>query len=242
MLNIKNLEQFTDQAQTSITNVVREYCQHLFLSYLYKQPGAEKLLFKGGTALRIVFQSPRYSEDLDFTGSNITGRVVEEIFMSTLAELENTGIDVELEEGKSTTGGYLGIVIFKLYDKTIPVQIEVSLRKGKPVKDTRTLIENEYIPAYTLVHLSKEEIVEGKMQALINRHKPRDFYDYFFLLSGNYPLVKEKSSLTMVQRLLDETKINFRNELREFLPASHTMHLRDFKKVLEQKIKSYLGK
>jgi len=32
-------------------NVSREYLQHLFLSALYKISGAEKLLFKGGTAL-----------------------------------------------------------------------------------------------------------------------------------------------------------------------------------------------
>ncbi len=241
MLNIKNLEQFTDRAQTSIINVVREYCQHLFLSYLYKQPGAEKLLFKGGTALRIVFGSPRFSEDLNFTGSAITEREVENIFTNTLADLENTGIEVRLEEGKPTSGGYIVIALFRAYDKNIPVQIEVSLRKGKPAKNTRALIENEYIPAYTLVHLSKEEIIEGKMQALINRHKPRDFYDYYFLLSGNYPLAKEKTNLTTVVKLLDGTKINFRSELREFLPASHSMHLRDFKKVLEQKIKSFLG-
>ncbi|MBI2410646.1 MAG: nucleotidyl transferase AbiEii/AbiGii toxin family protein [Candidatus Kerfeldbacteria bacterium] len=241
MLHIKNLEQFTDRSQTTMMNVVREYCQHLFLSHLYKQPGSEKLLFKGGTALRIVFGSPRYSEDLDFTGTNITEREIEDIFTDTLASVEKTGIQVTLEEGQPTSGGYIGIMSFNAYEKTMPIQIEISLRKGRPVKGTVALIDNEYIPAYTLVHLSKESIVEGKMQALINRHKPRDFYDYFFLLSGNYPLVKEKKNLTIVQQLLDETKINFRSELREFLPASHSMHLRDFKKVLEQKISIFLG-
>src|SRR3990167_4379162 len=104
MLNIKNLEKFTKQVQTSMENIVREYCQHLFLSYLYQQPGSERLLFKGGTALRIVFKSPRFSEDLDFTGVNITQDEVEEVFTNTLADIENTGIHVELEEGKTTTG------------------------------------------------------------------------------------------------------------------------------------------
>lgn len=239
MLNIKNLEKFTDQAQTSIQNVVREYCQHLFLLYLYQQPRSEHLLFKGGTALRIVFHSPRYSQDLDFTGVNITQREVEEIFTNTLAEIENTGIRVELEEGKPTTGGYLGIATFQAYGRNVRVQIEVSLRSGKGVRGINSLIENDYIPAYTLVHLSKEEVVKGKMQALINRHKPRDFYDYFFLLSGNDPMVKEKENLTRTLQLLKESKIDFRRELREFLPASHVMHLRDFKKVLEQKILSF---
>jgi predicted nucleotidyltransferase component of viral defense system len=33
-------------------NIVREYFQHLFLSELYKREDADRLLFKGGTALR----------------------------------------------------------------------------------------------------------------------------------------------------------------------------------------------
>ncbi|MBI4600182.1 nucleotidyl transferase AbiEii/AbiGii toxin family protein [Candidatus Uhrbacteria bacterium] len=241
MLNIRNLEKFTNQTQTSIQNVVREYCQHLFLSFLYQQAGSEKLLFKGGTALRIIFHSPRFSEDLDFTGANITQEGVEEIFIATLSNIEHTGIRVELIEGKPTTGGYIGIATFFAYEKAIPIQIEVSLRKSKSAPGTRTLIENDYVPAYTLVHLSQEEIIQGKMEALINRQKPRDFYDYFFLLCGNYPLVKEKENLISVLTLLRKTKINFRGELREFLPASHAMHLKDFSSILEQKIVSFLG-
>ncbi len=71
MLSLKNLNEFIKKLQTIPKNVVREYIQHLFLSCLYKIKGSEKLLFKGGTALRIIFGSPRFSEDLDFTGQNI---------------------------------------------------------------------------------------------------------------------------------------------------------------------------
>ncbi len=240
MLNIENLEKFTKQAQTSLENVVREYCEHLFLSYLYKESGSEKLLFKGGTALRIVFRSPRYSEDLDFTGSNITQREIEEIFANTLVNIEQTGIHVDLSEGKSTSGGYLGRALFHLYNLKIPVQIEISLRHGKDYQGTTTLIENDYVTAYSLVHLSKEKIVQGKIQALLSRHKPRDFYDYYFLLSGNYPMVKEKTTLQTVLKLLNDSDINFSSELKRFLPAGHSMHLRNFKKILQDKISSYL--
>jgi len=192
--------------------------------------------------LRIVFRSPRYSEDLDFTGVNISQNEVEEIFTDTLVDLENTGISVELEEGKPTTGGYIGIAIFHAYDRNVKIQIEVSLRRGKKMEGVRSLVENEYITNYTLVHLPKDEIINGKIQALLNRQKSRDFYDYFFLLSGNYPAAKEKGNLAKVLKLLRGSKINFRGELREFLPASHVMHLRDFKKILEQKILSFGGK
>lgn len=239
MLTRANLEQFTRQAQTSPVNVIREYCQHLFLSYLYQEPGSERLLFKGGTALRVVFHSPRYSEDLDFTGINISQYEIEGVFTSTLANIEKTGIHVEITKGKQTTGGYLGIMEFVVYDVAVEIYFEVSLRRGKRLTGMRQFIDNDYIPPYTLVSLPTTELIRGKLEALTARHKPRDFYDYFFLLSGNYPAVKEKARLSQVLKLLQQSKINFRRELREFLPASHLMHLRDFKKVLERKILSF---
>ncbi len=241
MLNINNLEKFIKQAQTNTENVIREYCQHLFLSNLYQRRGSEKLLFKGGTALQMVFHSPRFSEDLDFTGANITSREIEAIFTDTLASIEQTGIPVDLVESKNTTGGHLGIAVFNVYDKKILIQIEISLRHNRNIRGVRVLIENDYVPAYTLVHLPMKELILGKTQALLSRHKPRDFYDYFFLLSGNYPVVKDRKNLELVLKSLRKSKINFRAELKKFLPASHSLHLKDFKRILEKKILNFLG-
>ncbi len=240
MLSRDNLEKFTNLKQTSTQNVVREYCQHLFLSYLYQNPGSEKLLFKGGTALRIILKSPRFSEDLDFTGAGVTHREIEELFTNTLANIEKTGMTVHVTEAKQTTGGYLGIATFEAYDMKINVQIEISQRSRTNFKRIRSLITSDYIPAYTLVHLSSDDIILGKLEALAARHKPRDFYDYFFLLSGDYPAARTKENLKKVLKLLRQEKFNFQTELKKFLPASHAMHLRDFKKVLEQKIMAYL--
>lgn len=242
MQNIENLEEFTNQYQTSFKNIVREYFQHLFLSYLYQQSGSERLLFKGGTALRIVFRSPRFSEDLDFTGSRITQNEIEEIFANTLADIERSSIPVEITEGKNTTGGYLGTVVFDAYGIKTEIFIEVSLRNSNIIKGVRTVIQTDYLPAYSLVHLPTEDLIQGKMDALAARHKPRDFYDYFFLLCGNYPIVKEKENLKKVLKLLRDSKIDFKSEIRQFLPRSQAMLLKDFKKILEQKILSYLGK
>jgi predicted nucleotidyltransferase component of viral defense system len=233
MLSTANLAKFTKQAQTNLENVVREYCQHLFLSYLYKQPGSEKLLFKGGTALRIIFHSPRYSEDIDFTGVNIKQSEVENIFTDTLASVEYTGTGVELIEGKNTTGGYLGIAAFKAYGKEIPIQVEVSLRRGKNSKGTRTIIENDYIPAFSLIHLPAEKIVAGKFEALINREKPRDFYDFYFILRHReLRSFVNKNSLKKVKDILIKKDINFKKELSALLPASHQLVLKDFKNTL----------
>lgn len=240
MLSRDNLEKFTKQQQTSVQNVVREYCQHLFLSFLYQNPGSEKMLFKGGTALRMILKSPRFSEDLDFTGVNVTHREIEGIFTNTLANIEKTGMVVHVTEATKTTGGYLGIATFEAYDMKTNVQIEVSLRRGKTFKKTRALIASDYIPAYTLVHLSLDGIIQGKLEALMDRHKPRDFYDYFFLLSGNHPEARTKENLQKALKLLQKENTNFQTELKKFLPASQAMHLRDFKEILERKILAYL--
>ncbi len=240
MLNRENLEKFTRLFQTDIENAAREYCQHLFLSFLYQRPEAEKLLFKGGTALRIILKSPRFSEDLDFTGSGIVQETVEELFAQTLSEIEKSGLKVDIVEAKKTTGGYLGIAAFFLYDLKIKIQIEVSLRNRKRLRGIRTLIQGDYLPAYTLVHLPIEDIITGKLEALFSRKKPRDFYDYYFLLSGNYLLAKEKKNLEKVLELLQDSKINFKTELKKLLPVSHRMILKDFKKNLIREIRKYL--
>jgi predicted nucleotidyltransferase component of viral defense system len=44
----------------------RDYLQHLILWLLYSS--SQELIFKGGTALRLVYGGNRYSEDLDFNG------------------------------------------------------------------------------------------------------------------------------------------------------------------------------
>jgi len=71
MLDREIIRKLALQHQTTEINIAREYVQHLFLSVFYQEPDSEKVLFKGGTALRITFQSPRFSEDLDFSGFRI---------------------------------------------------------------------------------------------------------------------------------------------------------------------------
>lgn len=90
--------------QTTEGNVAREYCQHLFLSYFYKKPKSEKVLFKGGTALRLIFKSPRFSEDLDLKLKEIDEK--EKMIDRQISELEgdmkeikdSEALEVEIEK------------------------------------------------------------------------------------------------------------------------------------------------
>ena len=153
MLSLENLKEFTNKNQTRLENIIREYIQHLFLSSLYKIKGSEKLLFKGGTALKIIYGSPRFSEDLDFDGQNIyQPKVIDDLFIETISEIEKIGIEIGLEEAKKTTGGYLGIISYRLYDISKEMKFEISLRSGKKADYEMATIVSDYLPSYSIIH------------------------------------------------------------------------------------------
>lgn len=241
MLNLENLKEFTKKYQTKEINVVREYVQHLFLTYLYRIPEAERLLFKGGTALRIIYQSPRFSEDLDFTGQNIyQTSFIDQLFIATMAEIEKTGVSVDLQEAKPTTGGYLGIIHYVVNDISENMKFEVSLRKGKVHKGELSSIMNDYLPSYSIIHVKAEEMVNGKIAALLDRQKPRDYYDFYFIL--RHPQLNQyvpKASVPKVKDVLSKTRIDFKKELSVLLPVSHQMILKDFRGLLLKEMDRY---
>lgn len=240
MIDREAIIELARKYQTTADTVWREYCQHLFLSYLYQQPESDQLYFKGGTALRIIYRSPRFSEDLDFSASLYSQHAIERIVIQTLSEIEREGIATTLREATPTTGGYLAAMDFQVNGKTITTKIELSQRKGKKQRETIT-ITNDFVPSYPVVQLAEEYLVEEKLAALLGRKKPRDFYDLYFLLRANLiPASQKQAVLPKALEALKQTNIHFDRELKEFLPKSHWMIIREFPQVLEREIKRYL--
>lgn len=240
MLTITELKEFTKKFQTSETNIIREYIQHLCLLNLYRHKEADNLLFKGGTALRFIFRSPRFSEDLDFTGYFYHRKEIDELLLKTLSEIERTGIEINIKEAKITSGGYLGIIRYRLMDYVGEMHLEISLRKYKKNKGEVATVINDFIPSYTLVYLSSADLVAEKIQALITRAKSRDYYDLYFQL--RHPALNkfvDKNRLNKVLKLLESETIDFRRELAVLLPVSHHMILRNFKELLKKEIAQY---
>ncbi len=190
MVSQNTIGELVKKYQTTELNVVREYCQHLFLSYLYQKRFSERILFKDGTALRLIYNSPRFSEDLDFSGFNIKMKELEVIFLNTLMDIEKGGIKVYLKESKVTSGGYLGIIIFEILDYKDEIRLEVSLRNKKKIKGEFHIINSDYIPPFTLVSLIEKQLIEEKIKALQERAKPRDFFDIYFYSVQIYPWKK----------------------------------------------------
>jgi len=236
MISNQFIKDFSTKYQTSDLNVRREYIQHLFLSYFYRHPKSSKIYFKGGTALRIIYRSPRFSEDLDFSLSEVTIDQIEDIVIDTIREIEREGIKIDIKESKKTTGGYLAIISFSLQGQKIDIKLEISQRKEKNIGEIITII-NDYIPPYNMTAITKELLVAGKIHALLERQKARDFYDLYYFLRANLISVNEKNILPKVLALLSNNNIQFNKELKIFLPKSHWGIIKDFKKILAQEIR-----
>jgi len=225
--------------QTTELNVRREYMQHLFLSYFYQQPQTKEIYFKGGTALRIVYGSPRFSEDLDFGSTLHDIDEIEKAVLDTLIEVNREGIDSEIVESKKTSGGYLAIVDFKLGFSTVRLRFEVSFREHELDGQADT-IAGDFAPPFIINSLAQEQLVAGKLAALQGRKKPRDFYDLYFLLQKGLISPKQKTQLRAILPLATETSINFSGELQQFLPKSQWAIIKDFKATLERAIRRFV--
>jgi len=244
MITLENLEKLAKQYRMSVfPNIVREYFQHVFLENLYKQPEAERLLFKGGTALRIVYGSPRFSEDLDFSlfgvQPHVTKQMVENLFIKVLASIEQLGVHVELgEKSNSTRGGegYFGVATFRIFDyQPIGVEINISGRDGRDLRGEVDSIANDFVPTYTVIHLPQQELVEEKIfGALRERKKPRDYYDLYFMMRKGMLSVEQKKKLAGIREeiLAEVGRIDFQAELGTFLPIDQQNIIRDFPKTL----------
>ncbi|MFZ5800955.1 MAG: nucleotidyl transferase AbiEii/AbiGii toxin family protein [Candidatus Omnitrophota bacterium] len=240
MISKQTISELTRKYQTTEDNIAREYCQHLFLSSLYQKRLASEIMFKGGTALRIIYHSPRFSGDLDFTCRNIKFKNLETVILETAEEVAKTGIEVDIEESRQTSGGYLAIVSFNFLNFRQSAQIEISLRQSARVKPEINLINSDYLPPFNVVSLPEKILAKEKVAALLARAKPRDFFDIYFLLRSDLSAKKGELKLNKVFDKLESVEIDFKKELGPLLPRSHQAILRDFSSVLRREIKKYL--
>ncbi len=250
MITQETIQKLAAQQQTSeFPNIIREYFQHLFLSQLYRIEGAENILFKGGTALKIIYGSPRFSEDLDFSIFNIEQyqqeKFIDDIFNNVLVEIERTGIKVELgPKPRPTKEGYYGDATFKIYDyPSVAASINVSSRNGQNVKGEVDSISNDFVPTYNVFHLPQEKLVEEKIDALLERKKARDFYDLYFIMRRGLLTLEQKKRLnnSKDEIIKNADNVDFSSELAVLLPQGQQAIIKDFKNNLFNELSRQLS-
>ncbi|MBI4372059.1 MAG: nucleotidyl transferase AbiEii/AbiGii toxin family protein [Elusimicrobia bacterium] len=238
MISRSQITELSSSWQTPEPNVAREFVQHVLLSALFRIKGAEaKLAFKGGTALRLLHRSPRFSEDLDFTAW-IRPFHVGEWIKETAKEAGRAGLDFKMLESNPTSGGWFALMETHVHDWPVQIEWNVSLRTGRGAAPHDTvLVTSPLWTPYSLTALSTEETAHEKVEALLHRKKPRDFFDLYFLIRGRLGIKQVVASKT---HLLREVKAlnpkTTERELKQFLPRSHWAVVKQLPKLLVQEL------
>lgn len=202
--------------QISIDYVVREEYETLLLKEIFESEYGDSLVFKGGTALRLCYGSPRFSEDLDF---NLTKKFDNKGFLNFLKTLKTKYSNISEIETRDKF--YTVFALFRVNDpllsRSFSIKIEISKRdKGlfKASDMSLKVIKSEATPLTTLGNIaSLETILREKEDALKNRKAARDVFDYWFI---NQLLKKEVK--------VDFTSFNknkAKAELHKLLPKTY---------------------
>ncbi|MBM3282837.1 nucleotidyl transferase AbiEii/AbiGii toxin family protein [Candidatus Gottesmanbacteria bacterium] len=185
MITRQQIEDLASFYQIDQFTVFRQYLQLVFLNYLYQQPGADKVYFKGGTAIHLLLGSPRFSEDLDFSTEYHRREI------KKLVKLSEKEIAKELPNFK-TLSLYQAKRSIRLRikyfhpDFKYPFVIRLDFLQGeKPVQRplSAPLVTRFPLVLFPVIlHLSAEEILAEKIRAFLTRAKGRDIFDLWFLL------------------------------------------------------------
>lgn len=233
MLTRAQIQRLAQRHSIGVQTQERDYIQHLLLFLLYSK--SQSLVFKGGTALRIVYKGNRYSEDLDFNGpANIAS--IKELWLGILQDLLDFGVNAEIRYEWQSDVGYSFDVSYQgpLYDGRDrtkgKVRVDISTRQEK-VDTQRELVTSEYddIRPFVLTVISLEHLLAEKVRALFMRSKPRDVYDIWLLTSQgvrmDQDLVRKKLALYGValskanlEGALERAKADWTRDLRPLLP------------------------
>ena len=175
-------------------NVVREYLQARILQELQRAGGMAPLAFQGGTALRFLYQLPRFSEDLDFALEGSPDSYALRRWLIAMArqfDREGYSVRVSVRERRAVHAGWIrfdGLLaelgLSPHHDEALGIKIDVDTRPPAGAVTETHLVRRHRI-SLRLHHHDRASLLAGKVHAVLQRPwiKGRDIYDLTWYLS-----------------------------------------------------------
>jgi predicted nucleotidyltransferase component of viral defense system len=204
-----------EKAETPLLaqHLVREYLQARILQSLQTAGAMQSLAFHGGTALRFLYEIPRYSEDLDFALERAPElynfrSYLDQIKLDFLAEAYT--IDFKISDKTIVHKAFvrfrgllyeLGLSAHKSEVIAVKLEIDTSPPAGAILTTTSL---NRHI-ALNLQHHDRSSLFAGKLHALLQRSYPkgRDVFDLWWYLSHpNW----EEPNLALLNHALEQSE------------------------------------
>jgi len=183
------------------------------LEYLNRKRFLDKIVFGGGTMIRLCYGLDRFSADLDFwiTKKLDTAKLFGEIknYLSqnyTLTDAQN----------KYYT------MLFELKSKDYPRRLKIEIRKEKKTIETEKAIAYSQFAnsQILLTTVALDEMMKSKIEAFLERKEIRDVYDIEFLFKRRISLPEDKQILQQLLKTIDGLgKKDYSVKLGSIIPA-----------------------
>ncbi len=204
-------EEYDPQNKAEFKSALRQVMQHIALAGLQRSHFFKHAAFYGGTALRIFYGLPRFSEDLDF--SLLTPKPdfnLSPYFKALEQEFESYGIHVSITSKNKSDKSPIesaflkseslmqNIVLewsdskFGVKEKTyVKIKLEVDTRPPLKFSTEEKLLLKPF-SCYIKCFVPRD-LYAGKMHALLyrkwkNRVKGRDWFDMEWYIKKGFPL------------------------------------------------------
>ncbi len=236
------ITKYNPKTAQDFENALKEIIQEITLTGLARAQFFDKAAFYGGTALRIFYGLPRFSEDLDFTLlSQKENFSLKAYFNSVKETLWSFGFEVEVEEIDKKISTDVESAFLKANTKIHLLKIEAGQKFANRIQDNKKMnikfevdttpplgfeTEVKVLPppiTASIKVLKPSFLFAGKMHAILfrkwrNRVKGRDFYDLLWYIGQGIPI--NLSYLETKMRdggVWNENKEMTENDLRHFL-------------------------
>jgi predicted nucleotidyltransferase component of viral defense system len=188
-------------------HILKEYIELLALEHLSQSPYAPKLVFIGGTNLRLVLGLDRFSEDLDFDCKQLNAEEFISMTDALVEYLHLNGLQVELrdkENPKLTAyrrNIYFPELLFEMNltghrEERFLMKIEAQDQGVDYTPQTAMVSRNGFFFPVTVP--TKGIMLSMKLAALLARTKGRDFYDSIFLwqqVQPDYDFLRQRCGI-----------------------------------------------
>lgn len=208
-------KELAKKLQISPEQVAREEYELFFLRDLFSSSFGPSLVFKGGTALRLAYGSPRFSDDLDFS---ILKRIDTKKFTEVIQKIGNRYPNVKISDVRRKKNTLFALI--KIKEEFLPlafsIKIEISTRTVDWKRGVDFLVKtlaSEATPVAVIGQTaSLLRIKRDKQLAIKARKRGRDLYDLWFVSSQ----LREEFRVPKHKLSLKELKM----ELNRLLPLS----------------------
>lgn len=193
-------------------NRAREYLQARILGCLQEAGAMIPLAFHGGTALRFLHNSRRYSEDLDFALEQRRDLYAFPAYLNgtrSTFEAEGYRLDIKANREKTVNSAFLRFpgLLFELGLSAHPreafsVKIEIDTRPPAGAGRETSIVRRHL--TLNLQHHDRPSLLAGKLHAILTRPyvKGRDMYDLlWYFADRSWPA----PNLRLLNNALEQT-------------------------------------